>query len=33
MEHCRFDFEFFLFLNHDDVTWDYPKMRDIGKRT
>jgi hypothetical protein len=21
-----------LVLNHDDVTWDYPKREDIGKR-
>ncbi len=26
------NFEFLLVLNHDDVTWDYPKMGDMGKR-
>jgi hypothetical protein len=26
------NFEFLLVLNHDDVTWDYPKMEDLGKR-
>ncbi len=26
------NFEFLLVLNHDDVTWDYPKMENLGKR-
>jgi hypothetical protein len=26
------NFEFFFVLNHDDVTWDCPKMGDLGKR-
>jgi hypothetical protein len=26
------DFEFLLVLNHDDVTWDYPKREVLGKR-
>jgi hypothetical protein len=25
------NFEFLLVLNHDDVTWDCPKGRDLGK--
>jgi hypothetical protein len=25
-------FEFLLLLNHDDVTWDSPKRKDMGKR-
>jgi hypothetical protein len=25
-------FEFLLLLNHDDVTWDCPKRKDMGKR-
>ncbi len=24
------NFEFLLVLNHDDVTWDYPKKEDLG---
>jgi hypothetical protein len=30
MEHCSF--EFLLVSNHDDVTWDYPKKEDLGKK-
>jgi hypothetical protein len=26
------NFEFLLVLNHDDVTWDCPKMGDLGKK-
>jgi len=26
------NFEFMLVLNHDDVTWDCPKRKDLGKR-
>jgi hypothetical protein len=26
------NFEFFLVLNHDDVTWDCPKREDLRKR-
>jgi hypothetical protein len=25
-------FDFLLLLNHDDVTWDCPKRKDLGKR-
>jgi hypothetical protein len=25
-------FYFLLVLNHDDVTWNYPKREDMGKR-
>jgi hypothetical protein len=32
MEHCSLNFEFLLVLNHDDVTWDYPKREDLGKK-
>jgi hypothetical protein len=31
MEHCSLNFEFLLVLNHDDVTWDCPKMGVMGK--
>jgi hypothetical protein len=30
MEHCSLNFEFLLILNHDDVTWDCPKMGVLG---
>jgi hypothetical protein len=26
------NFEYLLVLNHDDMTWDYPKREDLGKR-
>jgi hypothetical protein len=26
------NFEFLLVLNHDDVTWDYQKREDMGKK-
>jgi hypothetical protein len=26
------NFEFLLFFNHDDVIWDYPKGRVLGRR-
>ncbi len=26
------NFEFLLVLNHDCVTWDYPKREDIGEK-
>jgi hypothetical protein len=26
------NFEFLLFLDHDDVTWDYPKGGVLGRR-
>jgi hypothetical protein len=32
MEHCSLNFELLFVLNHDDVTWDCPKMGVIGKR-
>jgi len=31
MEHCSLNFEFLLVLNHDDVTWDCPKMGVLRK--
>jgi hypothetical protein len=26
------NFEFLLFFNHDDATWDYPKGRVLARR-
>jgi hypothetical protein len=26
------NFEFLLVLNHDGVTWNYPKKEDLGKK-